>query len=153
MVRSWLVEKANCMFGGFNDGYINIADSRLAYTVDTKIHHVEAWGSIYENVKDNDDEFTGYGRYGNGKKVVGVIRSTVWVGPDGIVRKHWRRVAKAADNAARLRALACHDRVGPASKRSRRHAAARLMDPMRARRDLADRLPGLPQRALCLRGQ
>jgi hypothetical protein len=39
--------------------------------VDTKIHHVEAWGSIYENVKDNDDEFMGYGRYGNGKKVVG----------------------------------------------------------------------------------
>ena len=68
MVRSWLVEKANCMFGGFNDGYISIADSRLVYTVDTKIHHVEAWGSIYENVKDNDE---GIGGYGHGKKKVG----------------------------------------------------------------------------------
>jgi peroxiredoxin Q/BCP len=24
-----------------------------------------------------------------------VIRSTVLIGPDGVVRKHWRRVAKA----------------------------------------------------------
>ena len=27
-----------------------------------------------------------------GKKVVGVIRSIVWIGPDGKVKKHWRRV-------------------------------------------------------------
>ncbi|MEZ5559138.1 MAG: peroxiredoxin [Pseudomonadales bacterium] len=33
-----------------------------------------------------------------GKKTIGVIRSTVWVGPDGKVVKHWRRVAKAADH-------------------------------------------------------
>lgn len=43
-----------------------------------------------------------YGAYGEkmmyGKKTVGVIRSTVWVGPDGKVKKHWRRVAKAADH-------------------------------------------------------
>jgi len=30
-----------------------------------------------------------------GKKSMGVIRSTVWIGPDGKVRKHWKRVAKA----------------------------------------------------------
>lgn len=30
-----------------------------------------------------------------GKKTVGVIRSTVWIGTDGKVRKHWARVAKA----------------------------------------------------------
>jgi peroxiredoxin Q/BCP len=30
-----------------------------------------------------------------GKKVIGVIRSTVWVGKDGRVKKHWKRVAKA----------------------------------------------------------
>jgi peroxiredoxin Q/BCP len=30
-----------------------------------------------------------------GKKVIGVIRSTVWIGRDGKVRKHWKRVAKA----------------------------------------------------------
>ena len=40
-----------------------------------------------------------YGAYGEkmmyGKKTVGVIRSTVWIGPDGKVKKHWARVAKA----------------------------------------------------------
>jgi peroxiredoxin Q/BCP len=41
-----------------------------------------------------------YGAYGEkmmyGKKTVGVIRSTVWIGPDGTVRKHWARVSDAA---------------------------------------------------------
>ena len=45
---------------------------------------------------------TKYGAYGEktmyGKKTMGVIRSTVLVGPDGKVIKHWRRVAKAADH-------------------------------------------------------
>jgi peroxiredoxin len=37
-----------------------------------------------------------------GKLGKGVIRSTVWVGPDGTVRKHWARVAKAADHPANV---------------------------------------------------
>ena len=45
---------------------------------------------------------TKYGAYGEkmlyGKKTVGVIRSTVWIGPDGKVRKHWARVASAAEH-------------------------------------------------------
>lgn len=49
---------------------------------------------------------TRYGAYGKkalyGKTTVGVIRSTVWVGPDGKVIKHWRRVPKAADHPARV---------------------------------------------------
>jgi len=40
-----------------------------------------------------------YGAYGEkmmyGKKTVGVIRSTVWIGPDGKVKKHWAKVANA----------------------------------------------------------
>jgi thioredoxin-dependent peroxiredoxin len=43
---------------------------------------------------------TKYGAYGEkmmyGKKTVGVIRSTVWIGPDGKVKKHWARVREAA---------------------------------------------------------
>jgi peroxiredoxin Q/BCP len=43
---------------------------------------------------------TTYGAYGDkvmyGKKTKGVIRSTVWIGPDGKVRKHWARVSDAA---------------------------------------------------------
>jgi len=42
---------------------------------------------------------TKYGAYGEkvlyGKKTVGVIRSTAWIGPDGKVRKHWKKVPKA----------------------------------------------------------
>ena len=37
-----------------------------------------------------------------GKVTQGVIRSTVWVGPDGKVRKHWRKVANAADHPAKV---------------------------------------------------
>ena len=41
-----------------------------------------------------------YGAWGEkvlyGKKTTGVIRSTVWVGPDGKVKKHWARVRDAA---------------------------------------------------------
>ena len=37
-----------------------------------------------------------------GKTVMGVIRSTVWVGPDGKVKKHWPKVAKAADHPRKV---------------------------------------------------
>ena len=47
-----------------------------------------------------------YGAFGEkmmyGKKTTGVIRSTVWVGPDGKVRKHWARVAKADQHPAKV---------------------------------------------------
>jgi thioredoxin-dependent peroxiredoxin len=47
-----------------------------------------------------------YGAYGEkmmyGKKVTGVIRSTVWIGPDGVVKKHWARVPKADEHPAKV---------------------------------------------------
>jgi thioredoxin-dependent peroxiredoxin len=47
-----------------------------------------------------------YGAYGAktmyGKKVVGVIRSTVWIGPDGRVRRHWARVSNAATHPEKV---------------------------------------------------
>jgi peroxiredoxin Q/BCP len=47
-----------------------------------------------------------YGAWGEkmmyGKKTVGVIRSTVWIGPNGKVIKHWKRVPKAADHPAKV---------------------------------------------------
>jgi peroxiredoxin Q/BCP len=49
---------------------------------------------------------TAYGAYGEktmyGRKVVGVIRSTVWIGPDGRVRRHWARVANAAEHPGKV---------------------------------------------------
>ncbi len=48
-----------------------------------------------------------YGAYGEktlyGKKTEGVIRSTVWIGPDGVVKRHWRKVAKAEEHPAQVR--------------------------------------------------
>jgi len=49
---------------------------------------------------------TAYGAFGEkkmyGKAVQGVIRSTVWIGPDGKVKRHWHRVAKAADHPSKV---------------------------------------------------
>ena len=49
---------------------------------------------------------TKYGAWGEkmmyGKKTIGVIRSTVWVGPDGRVVKHWKKVPIAADHPAKV---------------------------------------------------
>jgi thioredoxin-dependent peroxiredoxin len=57
---------------------------------------------------------TRYGAFGEkmmyGKKTKGVIRSTVWVGKDGVVKKHWGRVAKAETHPeAVLEALTSSD--------------------------------------------
>jgi len=47
-----------------------------------------------------------YGAYGEkmmyGKKTIGVIRSTVWIGPDGKVKKHWARVPSAEQHPAKV---------------------------------------------------
>ncbi len=47
-----------------------------------------------------------WGAYGEkmmyGKRVIGIIRSTVWIGPDGVVKKHWKRVADAAKHPAQI---------------------------------------------------
>ena len=41
---------------------------------------------------------TKYGAWGEkmmyGKKKIGVIRSTVWIGPKGEVKRHWKKVAE-----------------------------------------------------------
>ena len=47
-----------------------------------------------------------YGAYGEktmyGRKVTGVIRSTVWIGPDGRIRRRWARVPDAAEHPAKV---------------------------------------------------
>jgi len=49
---------------------------------------------------------TAYGAWGEkilyGKKSIGVIRSTVLVGPDGKVLKHWKKVADAEAHPAQV---------------------------------------------------
>ena len=65
------------------------------------------YGLPFTLLSDPDREvMERYGAYGEktlyGKVTVGVIRSTVWIGPDGRVRKHWKRVSKAADHPAKV---------------------------------------------------
>jgi thioredoxin-dependent peroxiredoxin len=47
-----------------------------------------------------------YDAYGDktlyGRKVTGVIRSTVWIGPEGRVRRHWARVSNAGDHPSEV---------------------------------------------------
>ena len=47
-----------------------------------------------------------YGAYGEkvlyGRKTTGVIRSTVWIGPDGKVKKHWARVPSAEQHPEKV---------------------------------------------------
>src|SRR5829696_6372885 len=47
-----------------------------------------------------------YGAFGEkvlyGRKVVGVIRSTVWIGPDGRIRRRWARVPNAGQHPAKV---------------------------------------------------
>lgn len=50
-----------------------------------------------------------YGAYGEkmnyGKTIMGVIRSTVWIDPNGIVRKHWARVPNAEEHPSKVLAV------------------------------------------------
>lgn len=56
-----------------------------------------------------------YGAYGEkmmyGKKTVGVIRSTVWIGPDGKVKKHWAKVANAEKHPGQVLAAIKEERA------------------------------------------
>jgi len=68
---------------------------------------IAKYGLAFPLLCDPDKKvMTKYGAFGEkmmyGKKTRGVIRSTVWIGPDGKVRKHWARVAKAADHPAKV---------------------------------------------------
>jgi len=61
---------------------------------------IEKYRLPFPLLSDPDKKvMTKYGAYGEkilyGKKTMGVIRSTVWIGPDGKVRKHWARIPKA----------------------------------------------------------
>jgi len=58
-------------------------------------------------LSDPDKKAMGaYGAWGEkmlyGKKTIGVIRSTAWIGKDGKVKKHWARVPSAAEHPEKV---------------------------------------------------
>ena len=82
----------------------------LGVSADNEVAHtkfIAKYGLPFSLLSDPEREvMTTYGAWGDkmmyGKKVVGVIRSTVLIGPDGKVVKHWQRVPKAEAHPERV---------------------------------------------------
>ena len=98
---------------GFRDHWQEIQDAGavvLGISADGEASHQkfrDKYQLPFTLLSDADRKvMTKYGAYGEkmmyGKKTMGVIRSTVLVGPNGKVVKHWRRVAKAADHPQKV---------------------------------------------------
>jgi thioredoxin-dependent peroxiredoxin len=95
--------KEACGFRDLWDTYQAEGIAVLGISPDDAASHtkfIERYRLPFELLCDPDKKvMEKYGAYGEkmmyGKKTVGVIRSTVWIGPDGKVKKHWARVAKA----------------------------------------------------------
>ena len=94
---------------GFRDAWSDLQDMGVAVlgvSGDDAASHAKfatKYRLPFRLLSDPDHRvMTAYGAYGEktlyGRKTVGVIRSTVWIGPDGRVRHHWARVANAAEH-------------------------------------------------------
>ena len=92
---------------GFRDGWKELKKAGVAVlgvSADSSASHKKfatKYKLPFTLLSDPDRSvMTKYGAWGEkvlyGKKVTGVIRSTVWIGPDGKVKKHWARVREAA---------------------------------------------------------
>ena len=74
----WLVQSAKSMFIGFKDYRLEMTDDSLLYTVDTKIHHVEHYGSQNENFQRQKDGYSGL----NAKTLEEYVKTTSEFGKD-----------------------------------------------------------------------
>jgi peroxiredoxin Q/BCP len=94
---------------GFRDAWTELQDLGvvvLGVSADDAASHTKFAAKYrlpFTLLSDPDHKvMAAYGAYGPktmyGKQVVGVVRSTVWIGPDGRVRRHWARVANAAEH-------------------------------------------------------
>ncbi|MGD0586148.1 MAG: peroxiredoxin [Oryzomonas sp.] len=98
---------------GFRDDYKKLIDRGavlLGVSKDSIASHgkfIAAQGLPFVLLSDPDTTMMqAYQAFGEkvmyGKKTTGAIRSTVVIGPDGVVRKHWARVAKAEQHPAEV---------------------------------------------------
>ena len=102
--------KEACGFRDFNKEIQALDAVILGVSPDSIESHrkfIDQYSLNFDLLSDPDRKvMTRYGAFGEkkmyGKTVQGVIRSTVWIGPDGKVVKHWRRVPKAADHPEKV---------------------------------------------------
>ncbi|MGB5660252.1 MAG: thioredoxin-dependent thiol peroxidase [Thermoanaerobaculia bacterium] len=102
--------KEACAFRDFNKEIQALDTVILGVSPDSPESHqkfIDKYTLNFDLLSDPDRKvMSRYGAFGEknmyGKTVQGVIRSTVWIGPDGKVRKHWRRVPKAADHPEKV---------------------------------------------------
>jgi len=96
--------KEACGFRDLREDFAGVDAVVLGVSPDGGESHrafIEKFGLPFTLLSDPDKKvMTRYGAWGEkisyGQKKVGVIRSTVWIGPDGTVKKHWARVPDAA---------------------------------------------------------
>ena len=102
--------KEACGFRDFNQEIQAMNTVILGVSPDSPASHqkfIDKYSLNFDLLSDPDRQvMTLYEAFGEkkmyGKTVQGVIRSTVWIGPDGKVKKHWRRVPKAADHPEKV---------------------------------------------------
>lgn len=97
---------------GFRDGYDQLDRSTviLGVSKDSLASHdkfINTYNLPFTLLSDPDTTMMAtYGAFGPkvlyGKTSTGTIRSTVVIGPDGIVKKHWTKVAKADQHPAEV---------------------------------------------------
>ena len=98
---------------GFRDGYNQLLDKNivlLGVSKDSIASHgkfISTYNLPFTLLSDPDTTMmTAYGAFGEkvmyGKKTTGTIRSTVVIGADGIIKRHWAKVAKADQHPAQV---------------------------------------------------
>jgi len=98
---------------GFRDGYSRLAGRDivlLGVSKDSLTSHnrfISSFSLPFVLLSDPDTSMmAAYGAFGEkimyGKKTTGTIRSTVVIGPDGVIKKQWAKVAKAEQHPAQV---------------------------------------------------
>jgi len=91
---------------GFRDNYSELSEKGIVVlgvskdTISSHSKFISTYNLPFVLLSDPETAMMkAYGAFGEkvmyGKKSMGTIRSTVIIGPDGIVRNHWSKVAKA----------------------------------------------------------
>ena len=105
--------KESCGFRDNIEGFNSLDAVVIGVSPDDAASHsrfIEKFNLPFTLLCDPDKKvMEKYGAWGEkmmyGKKLIGTIRSTVVIGPDGKVIKHWKRVPKAADHPDKVLAF------------------------------------------------